>query len=393
MKPLVSQNLFVYKAPDYKIKYEEAYYEHKPKVHYNLVFIRAPNVDNNPLGPIIVPPPKQKTLVYLLSKKPHGFKQDIIEVPHTPTKPEVFFVNYKDGENPLLPGGIDLHTALKSSQGLKAINLQGSGGYGHGGSGEHGSFGGQGGLGSYGDSGGHEGFHNSEYGEDGGFGGHGGNDLGDFEGTIDSLGDHGDHGDYSGNRGSFELGGGYGSSSVGLSDFGNTGNRGSIYGKEAADYDLRAGQVDDHRTGDVLEGKKSEFIDAFSPTGFASDDYANAAETNARLRSGSSQGSVSPHVTGSLLGSGSTHRLLPSLRTQLPLETESSFGFASQQGAGPLHGSMSSVGPQLPLKSESLFGSVTNHGSTGLRGSLGFQVASGFDEKRIHKSKQALIGD
>ena len=125
--------MFLYKAPDYQIHHKKAYYDHKPKVHYNLLFIRAPGYKDHPLKPIVVPPPKQKTLVYLLSKKPHGYKQNVIEVPATPTKPEVFFVNYKDGDNPTLPGGIDLQTALSQSAGIGGSIGHGiSGGVGHG---------------------------------------------------------------------------------------------------------------------------------------------------------------------------------------------------------------------------------------------------------------------
>ncbi|KAF2366947.1 protein of unknown function DUF243 [Trinorchestia longiramus] len=119
--PAVSQDLFLFKAPSYKVHNKKAFFNHKPKVHFNLVFIRAPTYENHQTKPIVVPPPKQQTLVYLLSKKPHGFKQDVIEVPLDPAKPEVFFVDYKDGDNPVLPGGIDLKTALSQAAGPSDI--------------------------------------------------------------------------------------------------------------------------------------------------------------------------------------------------------------------------------------------------------------------------------
>ena len=127
VSPSVSQNLFLFRAPDYTVPWEEASYEHTPKVHVNLVFIRSPSYEDKKRKPIIVPPPKQQTLVYLLSKKPSGFKQDIIEVPVNHEKPEVFFVDYKEGDNPLLPGGIDLQTALSQSSGSSSssgLNIQ-----------------------------------------------------------------------------------------------------------------------------------------------------------------------------------------------------------------------------------------------------------------------------
>ncbi|XP_047736523.1 pupal cuticle protein 36 [Hyalella azteca] len=128
--PAVSQDLFLFKAPSYRVHHQKAHFEHKPKVHLNLVFIRAPTYEGEKTNPIIVPPPRQQTLVYLLSKKPHGFKQDVIEVPFDPTKPEVFFVDYKDGDNPVLPGGIDLRTALTQSAGPSDIVIGGDGGFG-----------------------------------------------------------------------------------------------------------------------------------------------------------------------------------------------------------------------------------------------------------------------
>lgn len=123
VEPEISQNLFLFRAPDYKVPWEKAYYEHKPKINVNLVFIRSPSYKDEKRKPIVVPPPKQQTLVYLLSKKPDGYKQDIIEVPLDQARPEVFFVDYKEGDNPLLPGGIDLQTALSQSNGPSDSNL------------------------------------------------------------------------------------------------------------------------------------------------------------------------------------------------------------------------------------------------------------------------------
>ena len=142
VQPAVSQDLFLFKAPSYKVHHKKAHYKHKPKVHYNLVFIRSPTYEDHKIRPLVVPPPKQQTLVYLLSKKPHGYKQDVIEVPLENSKPEVFFVDYKDGDNPVLPGGIDLKTALSQAAGPSDIHVGvedagiggvALGGFGHGG--------------------------------------------------------------------------------------------------------------------------------------------------------------------------------------------------------------------------------------------------------------------
>ena len=124
VKPKISKDLFLYRAPTLNVPYKRAYYDHEPKVHYNLVFLQAPSYKDAQHKPIVVPPPKQQTLVYLLSKQPSGYEQDVIEVPLEPTKPEVFFVDYKDGDNPILPGGIDLNTALTQSAGSQTLSRQ-----------------------------------------------------------------------------------------------------------------------------------------------------------------------------------------------------------------------------------------------------------------------------
>ncbi|KAA0184883.1 Cuticle Protein Tweedle [Hyalella azteca] len=115
--PKVSKDVYLFKAPRHQTPIiKPPKYIPRPKVHYNFVFVKTPDAVAGP-KPVIVPPPKQKTLVYLLSQKPSAVDQDIIEVPHQPSPPEVFFVQYEDGDNTLLPGGIDLQTALGQSAG------------------------------------------------------------------------------------------------------------------------------------------------------------------------------------------------------------------------------------------------------------------------------------
>ena len=74
-------------------------YPNLPQVHYNYVFVRNPDGGQGP-RPIVAPAPKQKTLVYVLSKRPEDQQREVIEVPANPSKPEVFFVKYSDGERP-----------------------------------------------------------------------------------------------------------------------------------------------------------------------------------------------------------------------------------------------------------------------------------------------------
>ncbi|CAL4224080.1 unnamed protein product, partial [Meganyctiphanes norvegica] len=106
--PMVSRNVFVYAAPQQDADYGQAPELPTPKVEYNLVFVRTPEALDG-AEPIVVPPPQQKTLVYVLSKKQTLNGQQLIEVPAGPAQqPEVFYVNYNDGDNPQLPGGVSL---------------------------------------------------------------------------------------------------------------------------------------------------------------------------------------------------------------------------------------------------------------------------------------------
>merc|ERR1719402_424701 len=125
VRPVVTRNLYLYKAPEMKVSYTPARNFPDPKIHYNYVFVRTPDVGQGP-RPVVAPAPQQKTLVYLLSKRPGAVDQEVIEVPANPTNPEVYFVKYSDGENAELPGGIDLKTALsQAAQQGQVINSSG----------------------------------------------------------------------------------------------------------------------------------------------------------------------------------------------------------------------------------------------------------------------------
>ncbi|XP_063616049.1 ATP-dependent RNA helicase A-like [Penaeus indicus] len=149
-----------------------------PTIDTNIVFIQTPEQGPGP-EPIVIPPPQTRSVVYVLNKQTQE-QQDVIEVPAPPaTSPEVYFVNYADGENPVLPSGVDLRSALNAASqgGGQVIGGAGSGGSGGSGgfvssSGVGGGFGGSGVGGGFGGSGGSGGFGGSGVG--GGFGGSGG---------------------------------------------------------------------------------------------------------------------------------------------------------------------------------------------------------------------------
>ncbi|XP_042219326.1 pupal cuticle protein 36-like [Homarus americanus] len=112
--PQVTRNLFRYRVPPATPILGARPNVPPPRVEDNILFIEFPEELFNQ-EPIVVPPPQQRNVVYVLNKRPH---QDHTVV-HAPgpeqAAPEVFFVNYAEGENPTLPSGGDLQSALSSA--------------------------------------------------------------------------------------------------------------------------------------------------------------------------------------------------------------------------------------------------------------------------------------
>ncbi|GLV46342.1 TweedleE [Carabus blaptoides fortunei] len=69
-----------------------------PQKHYKIIFIKAPSAPT-PTAPIIPVQPQneEKTLVYVLVKKPEDAPEISIPTPAPtqPSKPEVYFIRYK----------------------------------------------------------------------------------------------------------------------------------------------------------------------------------------------------------------------------------------------------------------------------------------------------------
>ncbi|XP_037791949.1 pupal cuticle protein 36-like [Penaeus monodon] len=112
--PEVSRKVFVVDVPQQQQLSGPPPSVPPPKVDHNILFVRLPEEGLAP-EPIVVPPPRQNNIVYVLNKQ-NEQAQRVIEVEAPPpSEPEIYFVNYDDGENPTLPGGIDLLTALGSA--------------------------------------------------------------------------------------------------------------------------------------------------------------------------------------------------------------------------------------------------------------------------------------
>ncbi|XP_037791910.1 uncharacterized protein LOC119587224 [Penaeus monodon] len=112
--PQVNSRVFLYDVPPNQASSSRPANVPKPKLERNIVFVRLPDGAQGP-EPIVVPPPRQQHVLFVLNKQSEQGQQ-VIEVPAPPpADPEVFFVNYAEGENPTLPGGVDLQTALAST--------------------------------------------------------------------------------------------------------------------------------------------------------------------------------------------------------------------------------------------------------------------------------------
>lgn len=102
LQKLITKNVYVHVPKEEPQPVRQQIFETPiPKKHYKIIFIKAPTPPT-PTAPIIPEQPQDehKTLVYVLVKKPEP--QPLIDIPiqHTtePSKPEVYFINYKNQE-------------------------------------------------------------------------------------------------------------------------------------------------------------------------------------------------------------------------------------------------------------------------------------------------------
>ncbi|XP_042855584.1 pupal cuticle protein 36-like [Penaeus japonicus] len=111
--PRVNRRVFVYDVPA-NVQTSGPVNIPEPRVETNILLIRTPEGGLGP-QPVVIPPPRQNNVVYVLNKQ-SSQDQRVIEVPSSGSAtPEVYFVNYAEGENPTLPSGVDLQTALQTA--------------------------------------------------------------------------------------------------------------------------------------------------------------------------------------------------------------------------------------------------------------------------------------
>lgn len=103
--PVIHKHVYIHIAPpepDYNTEYPV---KSQPKQaiqkHYRIIFIKAPTQKAPTVSlPSIQPLSEEKTIVYVLVRKPEELPEIIMPTPSTtiPSKPEVYFIRYKTTE-------------------------------------------------------------------------------------------------------------------------------------------------------------------------------------------------------------------------------------------------------------------------------------------------------
>ncbi|XP_042219332.1 uncharacterized protein LOC121864309 [Homarus americanus] len=109
--PQVNRNVYHFRIPLASSIVDPRPVLPPPIIENNIFFIHLP-VGLLNRKPIVVPPPQQRNVVYVLNKQPNQ-EHTVVHAPGPEQPaPEVYFVNYAEGENPTLPRGGKLQSAL-----------------------------------------------------------------------------------------------------------------------------------------------------------------------------------------------------------------------------------------------------------------------------------------
>ncbi|CAK9832982.1 hypothetical protein ANTRET_LOCUS9732 [Anthophora retusa] len=100
--PVVHKHVYVHVPPPEAPEYKPPKYippAAPPQKHYKIVFIKAPTppTPTAPALPPLSPQDEEKTLIYVLVKKPEEAPDVVLptQAPTQPSKPEVYFIRYK----------------------------------------------------------------------------------------------------------------------------------------------------------------------------------------------------------------------------------------------------------------------------------------------------------
>ncbi|CAG5092053.1 Protein of unknown function [Cotesia congregata] len=101
-QPVIHKHVYVHVPPPEAPEYKPPKYlppQQAPQKHYKIVFIKAPTppTPTAPVLPALPPQDEQKTLIYVLVKKPEEAPDVVLptQAPTQPSKPEVYFIRYK----------------------------------------------------------------------------------------------------------------------------------------------------------------------------------------------------------------------------------------------------------------------------------------------------------
>ncbi|XP_012278115.1 extensin-3-like [Orussus abietinus] len=104
-QPVVHKHVYVHVPPPEAPEYKPPKYTappQPPQKHYKIVFIKAPTppTPTAPALPALPLPDEEKTLIYVLVKKPEEAPEVVLptQPPTQPSKPEVYFIRYKTQE-------------------------------------------------------------------------------------------------------------------------------------------------------------------------------------------------------------------------------------------------------------------------------------------------------
>ncbi|KAK7065324.1 hypothetical protein SK128_015433 [Halocaridina rubra] len=111
--PHIRHNYYTFRVPNEASNRGSTQPLPPPKVENNILFVHLP--EDEAQSGLVLTPPKVNNIVYLW-KKQSSDRQQPIELPDPEyTNPEVYYINYNQGENPTLPVRINLQTALRNS--------------------------------------------------------------------------------------------------------------------------------------------------------------------------------------------------------------------------------------------------------------------------------------
>lgn len=100
LAPVIHKHVYVHAPPpeeETENKVQNPYQAAPPQKHYKIIFIKTPTPTAQPTQNVLVPQSEEKTIVYVLVKKPDDIAAAIpTTTPTLPSKPEVYYIKYRN---------------------------------------------------------------------------------------------------------------------------------------------------------------------------------------------------------------------------------------------------------------------------------------------------------